>query len=499
MQLGIPAFGLAVAAMAAFAAAGILYSRSRRVSLEGFISARHTVGGATATATVVASILGAWILFSPAEAATWAGLAALIGYGVGQALPILAFIVLGPRMRRLMPEGHSLTEFVRHRFGPAVYAFVLLIMVLYMFTFLAAEMGAIARAIELITGAPLLLTLVLVGAATLLYTTYGGLRAAIFTDTLQFALIIPLLLVVFIAVMSQLGGWTASFDAVREVNPDLLSMSHRPGVEFGFTLVIAVLAANLFHQGFWQRVYAAKTERDLRRGFLAAGVIVTPMIIIGGVFGLWAVGAGAAETPAVSLFSLVLDTLPAWAILTVMVLALVLVMSSMDTLLNGIASIFTTDLPRVAPAFSGAQLLAWSRGITAALIVPALIVGLLFDSVLYLFLIADLVCAGAMVPIFLGLFVRRFGGGAALTSALCGIAAGALFFPTKSLSGWWTWDGLTGVWHVLASGSTLASFLIAVAVSMAVAGVFLALGARRPEAEGYDFGELAARVKLMED
>ena len=322
------------------------------------------------------------------------------------------------------------------------------------------------------------------GAATLLYTTYGGLRATIFTDTLQFALIIPLLLVAFIAVMVQLGGWTASFDAVREVNPDLLSMSHRPGIEFGFTLMIAVLAANLFHQGFWQRVYAAKTERDLRRGFAAAGVIVIPMILIGGAFGLWAVGAGTADTPAVSLFSLVLETLPAWAILAVMVLALVLVMSSMDTLLNGIASIFTTDLPRVAPAFSGAQLLAWSRGITAALIVPALIVGFLFDSVLYLFLIADLVCAGAMVPIFLGLFVRRFGGGAALTSALCGIAAGALFFPTRSLSGWWTWDGLTGVWHVLASGNTLGSFLVAVIVSTAIAGVFLALGARRPRGGG---------------
>ena len=501
MSTGAWAFLVAVATMAGMAGLGIWYARGRIVTVEDFISARRSTSGLTAMATAVASVMGAWILFAPAEAATWAGLVGIIGYGVGQAAPIVAFAVVGPRMRRLMPEGHSLTEFVWFRYGRATYAVVLVITLLYMFTFLSAEMGAIARAVRLVTDAPLLLTLVLVGSATLAYTVYGGLRASIFTDNLQFLVMVPLLVLLLAVAVSRLGGWSDAFDPVRETAPALLSLSHRPGIEFGITLIIAILAANLFHQGFWQRVYAARTDRDLRLGFFTAGLIVIPMVIAGGLFGLWAVGRGliSDENPAsIALFTLALDVLPGWALVALVALALALVMSSMDTLLNGIASVLTTDLPRVRPSLAGPALLRSSRIITALLIVPSMAVGYAFDSVLYLFLIADLVCAGAMVPVFLGVYVRRFGGTGAAVSAITGIAAGALFFPTKSLAGWWTFDGLTDIWHILASGNLLGSFLVAVVVSSAVAAGFVVAERRRAGA-GYDFAALSQQVHGLDE
>ncbi len=499
MSTGAWAFLVAVATMAGMAGLGVWYTRGRRVTVEDFISARRSTSGLTAMATAVASVMGAWILFAPAEAATWAGLVGIIGYGLGQAAPIVAFAVVGPRMRRIMPEGHSLTEFVWFRYGRATYAVVLTITVLYMFTFLSAEMGAIARAVQLVTDSPLLLTLVLVGGATLTYTVYGGLRASIFTDNLQFLVMVPLLVLLLAVAVARLGGWSAAFDPVRETAPALLSLSHQPGIEFGITLIIAILAANLFHQGFWQRVYAARTDTDLRLGFLWAGVIVVPMVVAGGLFGLWAVGRGVLDPPAGSqaLFNLALDVLPGWALVALTALALALVMSSMDTLLNGIASVFTTDMPRIRPALAGPALLRSSRVITALLIVPSMAVGYAFDSVLYLFLIADLVCAGAMVPVFLGVYVRRFGGTGAAVSAISGIAAGALFFPTKSLAGWWTLDALTDIWHILASGNLLGSFLVAVVVSSAVAAGFVAAERRRSGA-GYDFAALSRQVHGLE-
>ncbi len=500
MSTGAWALLVAIATMVAMAGAGVAYARTRRLTVEDFISARASTGGLTAMATVVASVMGAWILFSPAEAATWAGLVALIGYGVGQAAPIVAFMVVGPRMRKLAPNGHSFSEFVWFRYGRAMYLFTLAVMVLYMFTFLAAEMGAIARAVRLATDAPLLLTLLLVSASTLVYTVYGGLRASIFTDKIQFAVIVPLLLVVLIAALSQLGGWTAAFETVRDSNDTLLRLNHQPGIQFGLTLIIAILAANLFHQGFWQRVYAAKTDADIRRGFLAAGAIVIPMIIGAGLFGLWAVGAGLvdSENPAsIALFTLALDVLPGWVVVALVALALMLVMSSMDTLLNGIASIFTTDLPRIRPALAGRRLLSSARVITALLILPAAVVGFAFDSVLYLFLIADLVCAGAMVPAFAGMWNRRLSGTGAVVSASAGVAVGALFFPTKSLAGWWTWDGLTSVWHILASGNLLGSFLSAVVVST-VAVIAFTVAARRGKAAGFDLDRLANDMQPLE-
>ncbi|MCY4581967.1 MAG: Na+/proline symporter [Chloroflexi bacterium] len=491
------ALAAAIITMAAMSAVGIAYARTRRQNIEDFVSARGSIGGATAMATMTASLLGAWILFSPAEAATWAGMAALIGYGIGQAAPIVAFTIVGPRMRKLAPNGHSLSEFVWQRYGRAMYVLTLLIILLYMFTFLAAEMGAIARAVGAVADAPLLLTLVLVGAATLAYTVYGGLRASIFTDNIQFAVIIPLLLAVLVAVFAHFGGWTKAFDTVREENAALLDVTQLHGIEFGLTLVIAILAANLFHQGLWQRVYAARTDDDIRRGFLTAGAIVVPLIVAAGLFGFWAVSGGLVndDHPAsIALFTLALEVLPGWALVILLALALMLVMSSMDTLLNGMASVFTTNLSRIR---GGRGLLGSTRLITALLIIPAAVVGFAFDSVLYLFLIADLVCAGAMVPVFAGMWSRRLSGTGAAVGAVAGIGVGALFFPTRTLSGWWTWDGLTNVWHILASGNLLASFLLAVAVSSGVTGLFI-LAARRRNAREFNLEALADEIRPLE-
>ncbi|MFC7315657.1 sodium:solute symporter family transporter, partial [Halomarina halobia] len=178
------------------AAAGIAASRRGIEGVEDFISARNTVGGGSLTATIVASSMGAWILFSPAEAgAAFGGLSAVVGYALGSAVPLAAYSVLGPRIRRLIPEGHSLTEYAYVRYGPTMYAFVLVISVAYMFTFLAAELTGIAGGLEVVAGVPAWQTAVVVGGAVLLYTAYGGLKASIFTDAVQTLVILPLLAV----------------------------------------------------------------------------------------------------------------------------------------------------------------------------------------------------------------------------------------------------------------------------------------------------------------
>src|SRR3546814_16071414 len=81
--------------------------------------------------TLLASTLGAWILFSPAQAATWGGLAAVIGYAIGALSPRFLMIPLGRRMRELIPQGHTLTEFVIMRYGRPMYGLTLLIMLFY--------------------------------------------------------------------------------------------------------------------------------------------------------------------------------------------------------------------------------------------------------------------------------------------------------------------------------------------------------------------------------
>ncbi len=108
-----------------FMLVGLLHGRRFSRTVEDFISARGSAGLPLASASMVATALGVWILFSPGETGTFGGVVALVGYSLGSAAPLLVFIPLGRRMRQLMPEGHSLTEYVWYRFGRGMYAFSL--------------------------------------------------------------------------------------------------------------------------------------------------------------------------------------------------------------------------------------------------------------------------------------------------------------------------------------------------------------------------------------
>ncbi|MDN5844509.1 MAG: sodium:solute symporter, partial [Alcaligenaceae bacterium] len=189
-----------------FAIAGILYSRHDRGSLEDYIVARGSQSTNATILTLLAGTLGAWILFAPAQAATWGGLAAVIGYALGAMSPRLLMIPLGRRMRELIPQGHTLSEFVIVRYGRTMYGLTLLIMLFYMFIALTAEITAIAKLVALLAPVPLWATAAVVMGATLLYTSYGGIRASIFTDKIQMLIIVPLLALLILLGWRAAGG-----------------------------------------------------------------------------------------------------------------------------------------------------------------------------------------------------------------------------------------------------------------------------------------------------
>jgi Na+/proline symporter len=469
----ITAVVLAVAV--AFAAAGVAYSRGARGGLEEYITARRSVGAGTTAATLVASGMGAWILFSPAEAATWGGVPAILGYALGAAAPLLVFIVLGRRLRGLMPEGHSLTEYVFHRYGRGMYAFTLLVMLFYMFVFLAAEVTGMALIASLVADVPLWLTALIVLAATLAYTAYGGLRASIFTDVVQTAAILPLLAVVLVVGYFALGGSGPALSGVSERAPELLGLGYVPGLEGALTLIIAIVAANLFHQGYWQRVYAARSPAALRTGFLIAALAVVPIVLGLGLFGLAAVGLDRAETPSVALFSVLLEAFPPVLVALLVLLGLALVMSSADSLINGLASIVAVDLRRALPDARPESLLRISRYATVLLALPLLLIASQGYSVLYLFLLADLVCAAAAFPVFYGLYSERYTGRAAVWSTLAGLVAGGLLFPDPAMT----------------RGTLLGAFLAAALVPVAVSLVL------QPRQSTFDLRTLARRVRYI--
>ncbi|WP_458209236.1 sodium:solute symporter family transporter [Haladaptatus sp. NG-SE-30] len=426
------ALGVTTATLALVTALGLWYARGRVDSIEEYLTARNSTGRGMTTATLIASSMGAWILFSPAEAgAAFGGLPAIAGYAIGSALPLWLFVSVGTRIRELIPEGHSLTEYVLARYGRRMYAYVLVITVFYLFVFLAAEITGIASALGLVAGIPNWQTATLIGLFVLVYTGYGGLVASIFTDTIQTLVILPLLAIGFAGAIISLGGAREIYHTVTQSSPHLLNPAYPPGVEFGVYVVFAVLGANMFNQGQWQRVFAAEDTQTVRRAFALAGLTVVPMIFLAGLFGLAASGMGLLDTGNASVaFFLVLNrAFPEWVTLVVVVLAVLLVMSTADTLFNALASIVTADLPRLLDDPDHETLTLVARGFTLVVAIATIVVGAQGYSVLTLFLLADLLAAATFVPFLHGLYSRRATENGALVASIVGLVVGFVYFP----------------------------------------------------------------------
>lgn len=412
-----------------FALAGVLYTRHNRASLEEFIVARNSQSATATVFTLLASSLGAWILFSPAQAATWGGLGAVIGYAIGSMSPRLAMIPLGHRMRELIPQGHTLTEYVIHRYGKPMYALTLIIMMFYLFISLTAEITAMSKLLALIAPIPLWITAAIVLGSTLLYTSYGGLRASIFTDKVQMLVILPLLFLLIAFGWIAIGDIGQTVERLQAKTPQLLNLGSQVGIKAGLTFFVAILLTGLFHQGNWQRIYAAQSSRAMRRGFFISALLTMPFIFVMGLFGLAFVAWHAEGDSSVALFNVITPVLPLWFVVLLIPLGLALVMSSADTAISAVSSLIAVDAKRLLPKLSNNQLISLSRYFVVLLSIPVWYVSAKGLSVLYLFLLADLLCSAAAFPVFYGLYSRRLTGTQATLSTLAGLFMGLFLFP----------------------------------------------------------------------
>lgn len=396
----------------------------RRGGVDEYVVARDSQGGRALGWSYLAAGIGAWVLFAPPEIGAVVGLVPVLGYAVGAAAPLLLFAVLGPVMRRAMPDGRTLTEFTRRRFGRVVHVYVAALSVLYMLTFVTAELTAVGGVTAILSGLDPRVVIVAVAVVAVGYTVYGGIRASISTDRWQAWMVLGLLGAAVVAAVLALpagqapasdGGAGGGLGAALSAAP---LGADRVGFEAALTLVLAITAANMFHQGYWQRVWSARDTGALRRSTLWAAAGSVPIILVTGLLGMAAVGAGVAlGDPPVPLFAL-LGGLPAWALAGVLVLALALVTSTVDTLVSGLSALVAVE-QRPGGSVGAVRL------VTALLMIPAVLIAFQGFSVLRLLLVADLLCATVVVPVLLGLW-RRVTPAAVVAGAVAGLVGAVL-------------------------------------------------------------------------
>ena len=410
-----------------------IYHSNKFQGLNNYLTANRNIGTFSLTTSLIASALGAWILFGPASASTWGGMGAIIGYSLGTAFPMFFLIFLGKKIRKEFPKGSTLVEFIRKKFGKSLFKLILLMTIFYMFIFLCAEVTAVAVLINYMSGTELWLTALIVLLSTLIYTLYGGLKASIFTDNIQMIVIFVLLLISLIYINS-FSGSQFSFEFIKEKNPHLLSSEYIPGYTAGLTFFIAVAATNLFHQGNWQRVYAAKDYKTLKKSLIISFFVIIPIVFYMGFSGMVAFSIDPNIRPDLGFFSLLLKEKTTLLSVFIIVLGLALTISTVDTLINAISSLIVVDGKAVFNFRKKTNYLRFSKFVIIFLSIISFVVASKGFDILYLFLLADLFCCAFVLTIFYSFYNKNISEKTAYIAIIIGLISGILFFPSPDFS-----------------------------------------------------------------
>ena len=425
------AFTVVVFISTLFLFIGIFYSR-KKISLNTYLVSNRNVGVFNLSATLIASSLGAWILFGPPTAATWGGFGSVIGYALGAAFPMIALIFFGKKLRVLLPKGRSLTELVLKRFGKNLFKLIFSLMIFYLFIFLCAEVTAISKLIYYISGLDVWISATIILSFTLIYVLFGGLRATIRSDGIQFIAIILLFFYLIFALFLQNNN-NLNLNIFEENFIKFDSKSLITSFQFGFVFFIAVAATNLFHQGNWQRVYAAKSEKILVKSLLISFFVIFVIVLGLGLTGSISKLNGLKFNEDLAFFSIILNKSDIFVSLIMLIFSLCLTISTVDTLLNSISSL-TIVHSKDFFNFKYLKDKKLSNVILILLSILCLIIALYQLSVLYLFLLADLLCCACVYVIFKGFYQKKIYPSQSFILIMIGLLLGLLFFPSIDFS-----------------------------------------------------------------
>ena len=410
---------------------GLGYLNSKKIiDNKSYIVGDRSENTFSLTASLTASALGAWILFGPASAATWGGIGAVIGYALGTAAPMLFLYNFGPKIRKEFPKGLTLTEFIKKRFGIGILKICLFLILFYLTIFLIAEVTAIASLLNFISQVPLWITAGVTLIICLLYILRGGFTLSIITDKYQFTFILSIILASLLIILSNID--LSSFEIIKKNSPNLIDKNYLPNYTAGLTFFIAVAATNLFHQGNWQRVFSAKNNSILKSSLIYSSIIIFFIVFWMGYSGLLSYSLNPKVIPDLAFFDLILNEKNSLLVIGILILAMSLTLSTIDTLINAISSLIIVNGNQINKNLSGKKVKDQSNIIILLLSVLVFILASKGYSILYLFLLADLLCCAAVITIFYGFFNKKINSKLATYSIICGLISGLLFFPSQN-------------------------------------------------------------------
>jgi SSS family solute:Na+ symporter len=289
--------------------------------------------------------------------------------------------------------------------------------------------------------------LIIMGVIAVVYTVMGGLKAVIYTDTVQWIILMAGLIFIGIPIAyNAIGG----MEAIRSTLPDeflsLRNVSWQTLLNWGVTIVpIWFVGMTLY-----QRIYACKGKKEAQRAWFIAGLFEWPvMAMMGVLLGLFSrvavengvlaeagiVGAESIDAE-MGLPLLLKNVLPVGLMGLMMSAYFSAIMSTADSCLMAASGNLVTDILGSMKRFKrfGMQELKLSQVVTLFIGIAALIIASSMQNVLELMLYSyAFMVSGLLVPIIGALFWKQRSPTAALWSMILGGGL-TLFFIVRETS-----------------------------------------------------------------
>ncbi|MGD8953960.1 MAG: sodium:solute symporter family protein [Desulfobacterales bacterium] len=332
---------------------GIVARTRWKSTPESYFLANRRLGTLVLLGTMVATNFSAFTVFGTSGAGYRDGYAFFPIMGFGTGFMAITFWIIGRRIWQIGRSNGVVTppELIRHLYGSQTLSFIFaVVMVVFTIPYLALQPMAAGYALEELLGLPYFAGCVLVTVIILLYTLRGGMRAVAWTDLFQGVVMFIMLLVSLVVVLRYHGGFAAANQEILSLSPELFSRpgglgKYSPGIWLSF-MMLWFFCDPMFPQLF-QRFFAARSRQTIDRIMLLYPLVCTvvfSMPIAIGVIGRLTI-PDLTGKQADRILPMLMTSISGDVMATLVIAAgMAALMSTMDSQLLTLSSIFTRDV-----------------------------------------------------------------------------------------------------------------------------------------------------------
>lgn len=253
------------------------------VTSEGFLVADRSVSTWRGALSIAVSWVWAPAIFICSLQAYTKGLAGVFWFTLPNVLCFFLFAVVAVKLRGLMPKGYSFPDFIHQKYKGAKYTHWLFLIIAFGYQLGAIIINALAGGtlLSLASGIAVKEAIFYMVAIALAYSLMRGLKASVFTDIIQFLMIIVFGFVLVPWAVFVAGGTHSITGGLAGVSGEFGNMFDRSvAYAMGIPITISLLAGPLADQMFYQRAMAVQKDK-IRAVFIRGGLLfgIVPILL----------------------------------------------------------------------------------------------------------------------------------------------------------------------------------------------------------------------------